>query len=84
MNFQNCAIYCYECDEYIYDLEFERIYRSEEEKFYQLLLQSESNYSSCYIYYIYLFLFLFFIFYFFFFFFFFFFFLVYIYIYIYI
>jgi ubiquitin carboxyl-terminal hydrolase 22/27/51 len=42
MNFQNCAIYCYECDEYIYDLEFERIYRSEEEKFYQLLLQSEN------------------------------------------
>jgi len=42
MNFQNCAIYCCECEDYIYDLEFERIYRSEEEKFYQLLLQSQN------------------------------------------
>jgi len=42
MNFQNCSIYCCECEDYIYDLEFERIYRSEEEKFYQLLLQSQS------------------------------------------
>jgi len=45
MNFQNCAIYCCECENYIYDLEFERIYKSEEEKFYQLLLQSQSSLS---------------------------------------
>ncbi|ORX81525.1 cysteine proteinase [Anaeromyces robustus] len=42
MNFQNCAIYCYECEDYIYDLEFEKICRSEEEKFYQLLLQAQN------------------------------------------
>jgi len=44
MNFQNCTIYCCECEDYVYDLEFEKIYKSEQDKFYQLLLQSQSKY----------------------------------------